>query len=267
MLPCRIPVYNSMNLVLTGHVCNALQCETRIKCQGMSGFEFQSIESINITALEFSGCGGGKMNGGALNVINVTFTSIFNCRFVRNGVRGLGGAVYFGRVFDDSIRSSYFINNSVQCNCNEHQSCVSAWNRGGAMFILDSRTPVLISTCHFEQNSAYTHGGAIASIRTTLVVIHTIIVSNQANTISNSSTIGFGGAIYVQNVNITILSSQYTAMKLKSMHGGAISVLESSIYISVRLVTFTSNTAHKASVAVAVSGRSSSIWWRLVCGR
>ena len=71
----RVRVSNAIHLVFTGHICNASQCVTKIKCRGTSGFEFQNIESINITDIEFSGCEGYDINGGALNVNNVTFLS------------------------------------------------------------------------------------------------------------------------------------------------------------------------------------------------
>ena len=118
----RVPVSNAMYLVLAVHLCNTSHCETKIKCQGTSGFEFQNIESINITGLEFSGCGGDDINGGALNVNNVTFLSILKIL----GENILGGFVCIDSAFNVSIHSNYFINNSALCN----QSCDSAVDMG-----------------------------------------------------------------------------------------------------------------------------------------
>ena len=254
VLAHRVAVNYSTNLVFTGDICNASQCETKISCRGTSGFDFQNVNSINITGIQFSGCGGVEINGGAINVNNATYLSIRNCHFIGNkvfGERVLGGAVYIDTAFDVSVHDSYFFNNSAHCNDNGQQSCDSALNIiiGGAIFIADNT--VVISSCHFEQNGAYSAGGAIASIVTTLVVVHSTFVNNQVY----SDTAGFGGAIYAADkVNLTISSSQYTNNAAK-VNGGAVSVSQSLLYISDS--HFTNNTAHIAGGAVEANGESS----------
>ena len=242
VLAQRISVSSAVNVVLTGHVCNASQCETNINCQGTSGFEFENIETINITGLAFSACGGVGTNGGALNINNVTFVSILSCHFIENrvfGEKALGGAVYIGTAFDVSIHSSYFVNNSAQCEYNVHRSYDSAWNGGGAIFLLDSREAVLIS-CHFERNIASTHGGAIASTRTTLIVSHTVFVYNQAFGEVVSSERGSphpsngnynetksGGAIYITKGNISTSNCDFEFNT--AIRGGAIHISQGKI--------------------------------------
>ena len=242
VLAQRISVSSAVNLVLTGHVCNASQFETNINCQGTSGFEFENIETINFTGLAFSGCGGEGTNGGALNINNVTFVSILSCHFIGNrvfGEKALGGAVYIVTAFDVSIHSSYFVNNSAQCEYNVHRFCDSAWNGGGAIFILDSREAVLIS-CHFERNIASTHGGAIASTRTTLVVSHTMFVYNQAfsevvfseggnlhPSNDNYNETKSGGAIYVTKGNISASNCDFEFNT--AIRGGAIHISQGKI--------------------------------------
>ena len=247
MLAQRITVNDVANLVLTGHACNTSQCETNIKCQGTSGLELQNIGIINITGIEFSGCGGEQINGGALTVSNVTSLSILNCSFIGNGVfgvRAFGGAVYIDAAFDVSIFDSYFINNSARCNYNEDQSCDSALSAGGAIYISDNRKFNLIYS-HFEQNSAYNVGGVIASFRSTIVVARTMFVHNQVH----SDTYGHGGAIYAELSTLVISSNQYTS-NIAQMYGGAISVSDSLLYLSY--CHFTNNTAYIAGGAIVV---------------
>ena len=226
VLAQRITVNGVASLVLTGHACNTSQCETKIKCQGTSGFEFQNVGTVNITGLEFSGCGGEQINGGALNVSNVTALSILSCRFIGNGVFGVrlsGGAVYIDTVFDVSIHNSYFINNSAQCKdyYNSTESCNFALNGGGAIFISDSR--IAVSSCRFEQNSAYTSGGAIASLRTTSLVVYTIFINNHIR----GDTFGSAGAVYVLDGDMSTSYSHYT--KNEAMFGGAIYMFRSNV--------------------------------------
>ena len=253
MLAQNITFDDAVNLVLTSYVCNTSQCETKIKCRGTRGFEIQRVDNINVTGLEFSGCGGNQTHGGALFVNNITSLSILNCRFIGNGVsrvRAQGGAIYINTAFSVSIHSSYFINNSAQCNYYMHQSCDPVSSMGGAIFISDIRKSVLIKNCHFEQNRAHTHGGAIASTNTTLVVVYSIFVDNQVH----SDTIGLGGAIYAEHSDLTISSNQYSN-NVAEMDGGAVSVSESLLSISDS--HFTNNIAHRAGGAVAVEGESS----------
>ena len=243
MLARRIIANSAINVVFTGHVCNALQCEAKIKCRGTSGFEFQNVDSINITGLQFSGCGGVEINGGALNIKNVTFVSILNCRFIGNRVLGetaIGGAVYIDAAFDVSIQNSYFFNNSARCsNYNEHHSCNSV-NLGGAIFMLDNRNGVLIDSCHFEQNSAYTAGGAIASdsARTSIVVLYSMFVYNQVR-------IGAGGAVYVRYGGISSSNSHYTMNT--APNGGA-------IYSDITIVVSSSHDAYTFNSAYLYGG-------------
>ena len=262
VLAQRISVSSAVNLVLTGHICNASQCETNINCQGTSGFEFENIETINITGLAFSGCGGEGTNGGALNINNVTFVSILSCHFIGNrvfGEKALGGAVYIGTAFDISIHSSYFVNNSAQCEYNVHRSCDSGWNGGGAIFILDSREAVLIS-CHFERNIASTHGGAIASTRTTLIVSHTMFVYNQAfgevvfsergNLYpSNYNETKSGGAIYVTKGNISASNCDFEFNT--AIRGGAIHISQGTI--STLMTNYIGNLANNFGGAIFIN--------------
>ena len=245
----RVRVSNATHLVFAAHVCNASQCEIKIKCQGTSGFEFQNIESINITGFEFSGCGGEDINGGALNVNNVTFLSILYCRFIGNGVFGVrasGGAVYIDSAFNVSIHSNYFINNSAECN----QYCDSAVNMGGAIFMIDLRNIVfiIVNFCHFEQNSAHSGGGAIASIRTILIILHSMFVYNKVP----SQGYG-GGAVYVTRGGMYSSSSHYTMNKAKI--GGSIFIDTSSVVYSSN-DTYTYNSAD--SYGGAISGNTTS---------
>ena len=248
MLARRIIANNAINVVLTGHVCNALQCETKIKCRGKSGFEFQNVDSINITGLQFSGCGGVEINGGALNIKNVTFMSILNCRFIGNRVLGetaLGGAVYINATFDVSIQNSSFFNNSARCSNYNDQSCNSV-NQGGAIFMLDNRNGILIDSCHFEQNSAYAVGGAIASARTSIVVLYSMFVYNQVPN-------GWGGAVYVRHGGISSSYCHYTMNT--AAYGGAIYSTKSSV-VSSSHDTYTYNSAYL--YGGAIGGNTSS---------
>ena len=253
VLAQRITVNDVTSLVLTGRVCNTSQFETKLKCQGTSGFEFKNVETLNITNLEFSGCGGDKINGGALQVRNVTFMLIFNSYFIGNGVFGvrvLGGAVYIETAFDVSIVSNYFINNSVQCNYDVHQSqCDPALNKGGAIFMSDIRKVSLILSCHFEHNSAYTHGGAVASTRSTLVVVHSMFVYNQVH----NYTTGLGGAVHVIEGDMSTSNSHY--IKNGAVYGGAIYFNLSGFVSSAD--TYTYNYAYLSGGAVC--GNLSSI--------
>ena len=244
MLTRRILANNVINVVLTGHVCNALQCEAKIKCRGTGGFEFKNIDSINITGLQFSSCGGVEINGGALNINNVTFVSILNCRFIGNRVEtALGGAVYIDATFDVSIQNSYFFNNSARCsNYNEHQSV----NLGGAIFMFDNRNGVLVDSCHFEQNSAYTVGGAIASTRTIIVVLRSMFVYNQVQ-------IGSGGAVYVRHGGISSSYNHYTMNT--AAYGGAIYSTKSSVVSSSHDI-YTYNSAYLYGGAIRGSTSS-----------
>ena len=233
-----VRVSNAMHLVLAGHVCNTSHCEAKIKCQGTSGFEFQNFESINITGLEFSGCGGYDINGGALNVNNVIFLSILNCSFIGNrvfGEKASGGAVYIDSAFNVSIHSSYFINNSALCN----QSCDSAVNMGGAIFMIDLRNIIfiIINSCHFEKNSAYSGGGAIASTRTILVILHSMFVYN---IVPSNNIRGYGGAVFVTHGGISSSNSHYTMNK--ATYGGAI--FDRSSVASSSRDTYTYNSAY-----------------------
>ena len=238
MLTRRIIANNAINVVFTGHVCNALQCEAKIKCSGTSGFEFKNVDSINITGLQFSGCGGVEINGGAFNINNVTFVSILNCRFIGNRVLGekaLGGAVYINATFDVSIQNSYFFNNSARCSkFYNDQSCNSV-NQGGAIFMLDNRNGILIDSCHFEQNSAYAVGGAIASTRTSIVVLYSMFVYNQVPN-------GLGGAVYIRHGGISSSYSHYT-MNTAGAYGGAIYSTKSSV-VSSSHDAYTFNSAY-----------------------
>ena len=241
-----ITVNDAANLVLTGHACNTSQCETKIKCQGTSGFEFQNIETIDITGLGFSGCGGEETNGGALKISNVSSLSILNCRFIGNGVFGVrssGGAVYIDTVFDASIHNSYFINNSAQCKdyYNFPESCNFALNGGGAIFISDSR--IAVSSCRFEQNSAYTSGGAIASLRTTSLVVYTTFINNHVR----GDTFGSAGAVYILDGDMSTSYSHYT--KNGAMFGGAV-YMDGSSFVSSSHDLYTYNSAYLEGGAV-----------------
>ena len=149
-------------------------------------------------------------------------TTSLSCLILGNRVFGVsvsGGAVYVDSAFNVSIHSSYFINNSAVC---DQSQCDSTVNMGGAMFMIDNRNVILINSCDFTQNSAYTFGGAIASTRTNLVILHSMFVYN----VVYSKEIGYGGAVYVRYGDISSSNSHYTMNK--AFYGGAIFIDRSS---------------------------------------
>ena len=248
----RVVFDSATSVTMTNYICNSQQCDTKIQCEGTSGFEFYNIAgSIHITDLEFYGCGGGQIDGGALYFSNVSVISIANSRFIGNRVEGVestGGAIHIRMSIIVSILGSYFLDNSAQCNYT-HQSC-NTYSGGGAIFLLSSNQTV-ITSCKFEKNIGYANGGAIASVETTLSIDNVTFSYNHAGGIN---VFGIGGAIYTQNGNISIIHSHYTN-NTAQIRGGAISTLNSLVNASDSY--FTSNAALGGG-AFDIQGQNSS---------
>ena len=132
--------------------------------------------------------------GGGIYLTNGTFemtSGIFQGNSTDSSGKMFGGALYFSSC-TVNITGGTFYNNSVTSTITE---CY-----GGAIYINDSGTaasPVQISNCTFNSNSAYQRGGAIyIGGSTTCIYINNCTFSG--NSVTNSGA--DGGAIYVGNI-------------------------------------------------------------------
>ena len=147
-----------------------------------------------------------KKYGGGIYLTNGTFemtSGIFQGNSTDSSGKMYGGALYFYSCTVVKITGGTFYNNSVTSTNTE---CC-----GGAIYIYDSVTaasPVQISNCTFNSNSAYQNGGAIYICGTTCININNCTFND--NSVTNSTA--YGGAIYVANTSggpVTILDCKF----------------------------------------------------------
>ncbi|XP_064390051.1 uncharacterized protein LOC135337962 [Halichondria panicea] len=155
--------------------------------------------------------------GGAIYVISGS-VSISNCELTNNSADSAGGAigVISGNV---SISNSELTNNSAD------------WS--GAIYVISGS--VSISNCELTNNSA-DHGG-IYIAQSLLILKNTNITNNTASFMVDGSSIYAAANSRVEFNGPTTLSNN------RGMLGGAISIVQSEIYINTEGVIITNNTA------------------------
>ncbi|WP_407415082.1 right-handed parallel beta-helix repeat-containing protein [Methanobrevibacter sp.] len=177
-------------------------------------------------------------NGGAIYITDDAKYTISNCTFENNRAEKKGGAVYSENSLD--IENSTFISNSA--------------DNGGAVYVERGLNAVNVD---FTQNSANDYGGAFYSDRDSYIS-QCLFESNRV-----TSDYGYGGAIYVDNAEIsnstfkknyakasggavyafglTLLGSNSFEDNTAGKHGGAI---YTSIFTDdVKYAKFINNTA------------------------
>ena len=232
LLTKRLTIIGPQNITLTGQNSS----NSKIKCQGTSGFEFGHIQSLNIEYLKFTGCGNVSF-GGAIFINKVDMFLINGCHFIDNHVTLEGGAVLVINTVTMNIEGSIFNNNSASALGNENYA-------GGAICVINGSIFTINSI--YMNNNVYV-GGAIYIASGNVSSIDDYYINNSANIggaiFTNSGNIsstsdhyinnsaGYGGAIFVNFGDIFSFSDQYINNTADS-DGGAIVVLSGNIYSS-----------------------------------
>ena len=244
LLTRRLTITGLNNIELTRQKSsNSL---STIKCQGTSGFEFRDIQSLNISYLEFTGCGNVSC-GGAVSISNADLI-IRGCKFTGNYVTGdysYGGAIAIKEVNNLLIRDSHFTANRV----------IGDESYGGAVFnrAVDN---VVIRGCKFTDNHVigdYSYGGATAVINE----VNNFLISGSHFTANYViGRFSYGGAIHAADMKIedSFFDDNYAAGGLNE--GGAIFVGYGNFYSTNN--HYTNNSADGDGGAIYVSGHISS---------
>ena len=227
LLTERLAITGPQNITLTGQNSS----NSKIKCEGTSGFEFGDIQSLNIEYLEFTGFGNVSY-GGAISINRVDMFLIKGCHFIDNHATLYGGAIFVKNTVTMNIEGSIFNNNSA------------SGNAGGAICVINGSIFTINSI--YMNNNAYV-GGAIYIESGNVSSIGDYYINNTADV---------GGAIYVYSGDITSTSDQYINNSA-DYGGGAINVYSGSI--SSTSDHYINNTADRGGGTIYVnSGNISS---------
>ena len=136
--------------------------------------------------------------GGAVEILNNSEFTCYNCKFDTNIVTNTGGAIHnnYSRL---NLYDSYFSNNS-------------AGDYGGAIHSLDGTNYLLNNT--FEENQADDQGGAIRNLEGSFTIINSTFYLNNSD---------MGGGIFNWEGTLTINNSTLAANYAISGGGGVLS--------------------------------------------
>ena len=202
-------------------------------------------------------------DGGAFNVQQNSNLTVSLCLFERNSAGSVGGAVmgiFYTKVHIDETR---FIDNRA--------------NTGGATAI-HKETFLLVSYCHFGDNSAKLGGGAIIGMKNVTLEIHgTNFTENNAkskhggaiNVQQNSSltislclfernSAGSSGGAIMGSVNIKVSTEEIKFIGNRAKYGGATAVSKESILL-VSDCQFRDNTAKLSGGVIVSKGAGSTV--------
>ena len=232
LLTKRITITGPQNITLTGQNSSN---SSAIKCQGTSGFEFGDIQSLNITYLEFTGCGN-MLYSGAISINRTDMVIIKGCHFTDNHATLGGGAILVKNMVTLNIEASVFTNNSASALGNETSA-------GGAICVVNGSI-FTINSIYINNNSGY-FGGAI--------YIESGNVSSTGDYYM-SNTADRGGAILVNSGYVSSISDYY--INNSADRGGAIYV--HSGYVSSISDYYINNSADRGGAIYVHSGDISS---------
>ena len=207
LLTRRLMIDGPQNIALAGHNTSNSSMYT-IKCQGTSGFEFEDIQSLNITYLEFNGCGN-VLYGGAIYINSADRVLVKGCHFISNHVTWEGGAIYVRNIMSMKIEETFLNNNYASAFSNQSFGGAFSVNNG-SIFTINS---------HYIDNTAAVYGGAI--------YVSSGSVSTTTDHYVNNYSQGYGGAIYVESGYISSTNDHYT--NNGAIWGGAIYVSSGSV--------------------------------------
>ena len=226
----RLKIYGHkfQNITLTGW--NSINSLSVIKCQGHSGFRFRSVQHLNVTNLEFSGCGNVE-HGGAIHVERANNILIKGCHFVDNHVIGYsfkGGAIYTNKVEIMIIKDSVFDNNSV------------ARGVGGAISVNGSS---IFSTNNRYINNSARKGGVI--------YVESGNIFSTSDYCMNNHAVDSGGAIFASSGGSIVSTGDHYISNIAEYAGGAI--FGAAANISTTNDEYINNCAGYAGGAISVS--------------
>ena len=219
----------------------------QITCETSSHFLFEQVQYVNISNLEFTGCGrnqvqnvehfvlqdaifdGQEDSGTALELIE-TSALILNSTFKHNE--------------NGSLRNSDFLHSN------------NSWV-GGAIIATNSN--INISHSSFKCNRAEVGGAIYAEQQSIITINNTTFIGNQAagqkqasRSSDNGSSQSIGGVLYQEKSSVIITNCQFTNNTASLGDGGALYSYRSSVVIDVS--QFASNTAAHGGVLYTYGG-------------
>ncbi|MCH7547080.1 MAG: hypothetical protein IID30_11840 [Planctomycetes bacterium] len=156
-----------------------------------------SGNTVSLTQCQFSGNGGGSLNGGAVHATNVLNINVNDCTFLDNFTSSIGGALYCEQS-GLLMRDSTFTGNNTR-------------GAAGAVAII-RQSVALVENCTFRSNS---------------------IVPSAAQ---GSSPILGGGAFACKESNLTMVDCLLEDNNVFNFNGGGISIVGSTIASNVIMI-------------------------------
>ena len=191
-----------------------------IACENYSSIYFNHSSYIEITNLEFIGCGGNQVihveefvvqdtkfkgqdySGTALEIIETT-TKVVNTAFVSNKRGSYRKCVLYDpddRCYDGFIGGAIIATNSI-IDINQGKFEDNGANFGGAIFV-EQNSIISMSDNAFIDNNAIICGGALFAEQQSIINV------NQSEFSQNAATIA-GGVLYSHRSNIKIEASKF----------------------------------------------------------
>lgn len=180
---------------------------------------------------KFTGNHANSGSGGAVYVNGKDNPKFTSCTFEQNTCTGDGGAIH--------LNSAYSYMTLSQCTFTDNKA-----GRGGAVYApsgIASNSLVDLDNCRFTGNSAKQGGAVYAS--TISKISHTEFIKNRA-------TSGSGGAVYVNNQDVTSIESCRFQENTCTENGGAIYFDSANAQVKLFDSIFTSNHADNHGGAV-----------------
>lgn len=223
------------------------------RAANMGGGAIYACDSeLTLEGTTFGGTGASDINqakyGGAVYTIGVSdtqtsSTTVKNSSFINNKASESGGAFF-------AKKNSLTISNATDFNGN------TATENGGAIFAEDSTVNIKNATAYelaneFEGNTAHRNGGALyLNLATAEIAGETTFKDNSGN---------IGGAIYANNTNLTLSSSNgrkpFFSGNEATLSGGAIYFAsDNSNNLKVLAANFTDNEAVELGGAIYNKG-------------
>ena len=197
----------------------------QVSCDSLSGFLFTRIQYVQISNVEFAGCGQNKIQRVEEFVLSGA---------VFQGQNDSGTALEFIDTVAQIINSSFKSNRNGTLRTNDSLHSDVFW-AGGA--IVATRSNISITSSLFESNAAEVGGVIYAEQQCLITIENTTFIDNHAIIPTMEPTsdtlVSHGGVLYQESGSIQITDCQFVNNSAEPGRGGVLHANNSNVLISV----------------------------------
>lgn len=206
----------SMSMGYTNTIDTTIECNRNVK------IHFKNVDSLYISGLKFSDCGG-------IRIETVERVIIESSQFLggKNNYRSLLTVIRTS----GTVRDTAFLSNSVVKHTDEEESYPTAceYAEGGALVVIQSR--IVLNNCKFKDNKA-NQGGAISSHSESNITINNCNFTSNCATECNHKQPCLGGALFIgENCTLSVHNSSFIN-NTSDGNGGVATIVNAALFMS-----------------------------------